>query len=71
MKDDSFLIIRELTEKPKVPENLEEVEVSGEKAYYGETHGYSVLYLEKNGVWVEISGKISKEELLQIAESLG
>lgn len=68
---DNFLMIRESTEKSEIPENFEEVEVSGEKAYYGEIYGYSALYLEKNGIQIEISGKIPKEELLKIAQSLG
>ena len=64
------LTIFESTEKSEVPKDFEEVEINGEKAYYGEIFGASVLYIEKNGVQVSISGELPKEELMKIAESL-
>ncbi len=68
---EKVMTIFESTEKSDVPKDFEEVEINGEKAFYGEIFGVSVLYIEKNGIQVSVSGELTKEELIKIAGSLG
>ncbi|AGK62016.1 Outer membrane lipoprotein-sorting protein [Archaeoglobus sulfaticallidus PM70-1] len=71
-KKDKMLMITEAKgeELPKM-QNAENVKVEDSEGLYAEIYGSSMLMFKKGDVVVTMTGMISKEELIKIAESMG
>jgi len=70
-KDDKMLMINEdKGEKPSKIPNAEKVKVGDSEGLYAEIYGSNILVFKKGDIVVTITGKMDKEELIKIAESM-
>ncbi len=70
-KGDDKMVITESLARSPLGLNWSEVEVNGRKAEIAEMFGTKVLRINVNGVEVAISAKLSEEEIVKIAGSMG
>ena len=71
IKGQDIMMIHETTssELPKV-QNAEEVRVGDVEGKYVEFYGSGMLMFKKGGIAITITGKLGREELIKIAESM-